>query len=263
MKGARTRITIRCRRNLRSAIRWVSSPRSRTPTATTSTTAPGYSAIQATSEDKSADRSTRSISALTGRTPSLDHRHTFVSSVLWDLPFGHGKRFGADVNTLTDKFIGGWQWNVIFEGSTGSKFSVISNGRPANQIGPAFTNGRLDPAGFDDGSSPADPNSICYTNLAGNQFCYGDSGRNRFTGPGYFRTDMSLFKNLTITERVSMQIGLEGFNIFNQANALVPNATWNTPGAGQTVQQANPNFGFFQNTWLPPRIIQYRARIIF
>jgi hypothetical protein len=48
-----------------------------------------------------------------------------------------------------------------------------------------------------------------------------------------------------------MQIGLEGFNIFNQANALVPNTT---VGGG---------FGNFQNTWLPPRIIQYRARLIF
>lgn len=194
---------------------------------------------------------------------ALDHRHTFVSSVLWDLPFGHGKRFGADSGTVVNKVIGGWQWNVIFEGSTGSKFSVISNGRPANQIGPAFTNGRLDPNGFDDGSNPANPESICYNNLAGNQFCYGNSGRNRYTGPGYFRTDMSFFKNLSITERVNMQIGLEGFNIFNQANALVPNATWNNPGTGQTAEQANPNFGIFQNTWLPPRIIQYRARIIF
>jgi hypothetical protein len=48
-----------------------------------------------------------------------------------------------------------------------------------------------------------------------------------------------------------MQIGLEGFNVFNQANALVPNNNLGT------------NFGFFQNTWLPPRIIQYRARLIF
>jgi len=63
---------------------------------------------------------------------------------------------------------------------------------------------------------------------------------------------MSVFKNLTVTERVKMQIGLEGFNIWNQANALVPN---NDIGGG--------NFGFFQNTWLPGRIIQYRGRIIF
>ena len=195
----------------------------------------------------------------------LDHRHTFVASVLWDLPFGQGKQFGNGVNTATDKVIGGWQWNVVFNGTTGSHYTVTANGEVANIIGPAYLNGVLNPASFADGSNIATPNpdSVCYTNLAGNKFCYGNSGRNHFTGPGYFRTDMSIFKNLTITERLKMQIGLEGFNMFNQANALIPNASWSAPGAGQTVRQANPLFGFFQNTWLPPRIIQYRARIIF
>jgi len=183
---------------------------------------------------------------------SLDHRHTFVASTLWDLPFGHGKKYAGSVSDIADKFIGGWQWNVVFNGTTGQHFTVGFNGRPANQIGPAYLNGVLNPASFTDGSSPANAGSICYKNLAGNQFCYGDSGRNHFTGPGYFRTDMSIFKNLSITERVKAQIGLEGFNMFNQANALVPNS-----------DRGGGNFGFFQNTWLPGRLVQYRGRIIF
>lgn len=183
---------------------------------------------------------------------ALDHRHTFVASVLWDLPLGKGKKYGSSSSEMADKVIGGWQWNIVLNGTTGQHFTVIQNGRPANLVGPAYANGVLNPAGFTDGSNPANAGSICYTNLAGNQFCYGDSGRNHFTGPGYFRTDMSIFKNLTFTERVNMQIGLEGFNIWNQANALVPNADH---GAG--------NFGFFQNTWLPGRLVQYRARILF
>lgn len=183
---------------------------------------------------------------------ALDHRHTFVASVLWDLPLGKGKKYGSSSSEMADKVIGGWQWNIVLNGTTGQHFTVIQNGRPANLVGPAYANGVLNPAGFTDGSNPANAGSICYTNLAGNQFCYGDSGRNHFTGPGYFRTDMSILKNLTFTERVNMQIGLEGFNIWNQANALVPNADH---GAG--------NFGFFQNTWLPGRLVQYRARILF
>jgi len=182
---------------------------------------------------------------------ALDHRHTFVSSFLWDLPFGKGKKYGGSVSDMADRAIGGWQWNVLLSGSTGQHFTVVENGVPANLVGPAYVNGVLSNAAFTDGTKPANPGTICYNNLAGNQFCYGNSGRNHFTGPGYFRTDMSIFKNLTITERVRMQLGLEGFNIWNQANALVPNNTVGT------------NFGFFQNTWLPPRIIQYRARLIF
>lgn len=183
---------------------------------------------------------------------ALDHRHTFVASILWDLPFGKGKRFGGGVSDLADKFVGGWQWNVILNGTTGSHFTVVANGRAANIIGPAYSNGLLNLASFTDGSNPKNAGSVCYNNLAGNQFCYGNSGRNHFTGPGYFRTDMSVFKNVAITERVKLQIGLEGFNIFNQANALVPNADIN-----------GGHFGLSQNTWLPPRIVQYRGRIIF
>ena len=183
---------------------------------------------------------------------ALDHRHTFVASMLWDLPFGKGKKFGESASEMADKFIGGWQWNVVFNGTTGQHFSVVQNGRPANQVGPAYLKGVLNPASFTDGSNPANAGSICYNNLAGNQFCYGNSGRNHFTGPGYFRTDMSVFKNITLTERVKMQIGLEGFNMFNQANALVPNT-----------DRGGGNFGFFQNTWLPGRLVQYRGRIIF
>jgi hypothetical protein len=183
---------------------------------------------------------------------SLDHRHTFVASALWDLPFGKGKKFGGSVSEMEDKVIGGWQWNVVLNGTTGQHFTVVQNGRPANQVGPAYLNGFLNPASFTDGSSAANPGSICYNNLAGNQFCYGDSGRNHFTGPGYFRTDMSVFKNISLNERIKMQLGLEGFNMLNQANALVPNTDH---GGG--------NFGFFQNTWLPGRLVQYRARVIF
>jgi hypothetical protein len=183
---------------------------------------------------------------------ALDHRHTFVASFLWDLPFGKGKKYGGSSSEMADKVIGGWQWNVVLNGSTGQHFTVVQNGRPANQIGPAYLNGVLNPASFTDGSNPANAGSICYTNLASNQFCYGDSGRNHFTGPGYFRTDMSIFKNLSFTERLKMQLGLEGFNIWNQANALVPNS-----------DRGGGNFGFFQNTWLPGRLVQYRARIIF
>jgi hypothetical protein len=201
---------------------------------------------------------------------ALDHRHTFVASVLWDLPFGKGKKYGGGMSEMADKLVGGWQWNVVFNGTTGQHFTVLApfidkNGNnqgnvPANIIGPAYVNGVLNGAGFTNAGYACSgtprvctliPQSVCYTNLASNQFCYGDSGRNHFTGPGYFRTDMSIFKNLALTERLKMQIGLEGFNIFNQANALVPNTT---VGGG---------FGNFQNTWLPPRIIQYRARLIF
>ena len=44
---------------------------------------------------------------------------------------------------------------------------------------------------------------------------FGNIQRNSYTGPGEFRSDMSLFKNFTITERVKAQFQAEFFNVFN------------------------------------------------
>ena len=192
---------------------------------------------------------------------ALDHRHLFSSSILYDLPFGQGKRYMTGGGP-TDKIIGGWQWNLIFSGSSGQHFSVIGNGTGsggatiANLVGNPYANlasGQIINVNAFSDPVMGSPGTTCVTNLAGNPVCWGNSGRNRFTGPGYFRTDMSLFKNTKLSERLNLQIGLEAFNIFNQDNALVP----------QTNIDNNPQFGTFQNTILPSRLVQYRAKVIF
>jgi hypothetical protein len=195
---------------------------------------------------------------------ALDHRQTFVGSLLYDLPFGLGKRY-ATGSGLADKILGGWQVNTVFTGSTGSVFSVVGNGTGsggatiANIIGDPFSGRRpgqlLNPAAFVD-PLQGNPGTTCTNNLAGNPVCWGNSGRNHFTGPGYFRTDLSLFKNTKLTERVNLQLGIEAFNLLNQDTALVPNNNIDN-GNGPT------GFGTFQNTFLPPRTMQYRAKIIF
>jgi hypothetical protein len=191
---------------------------------------------------------------------SLDHRHLFNSSWIYDLPFGKGRKYGAGMGSLADKVIGGWQANVIWSGSTGQHFSVIGdNGSTgqvnANLIGDPYASlqpGRfLNVAAFTD-PKPGKAGTTCVNNLGGKQICFGNSGRNRFTGPGYFRTDFSLFKNTSITERITTQFGLEAFNLLNQTNRIVPNTNIDDTGG----------FGVFQNA-LPPRTMQYRMKIIF
>ena len=53
---------------------------------------------------------------------------------------------------------------------------------------------------------------------------FGNIQRNSFTGPGEFRSDMSLFKNFTITENVKAQFQAQFFNVFNHP-------VYNTPGS--------------------------------
>ena len=44
---------------------------------------------------------------------------------------------------------------------------------------------------------------------------FGNVQRNSFTGPGEFMSDMSLFKNFTVTERIKATFRAEFFNVFN------------------------------------------------
>jgi hypothetical protein len=43
----------------------------------------------------------------------------------------------------------------------------------------------------------------------------GNIGRNHFTGPGFVNFDMVFSKRIRFTERVDMQLRIEGYNIFN------------------------------------------------
>ena len=75
------------------------------------------------------------------------------------------------------------------------------------------------------------------------------SGRNAFTGPSFFNSDMSLFKNFAITERVGAQFRFEAFNVFNHVNLNNPNNCIDCSGSGlitslaPNAQMRQLNFG--------------------
>ncbi len=197
--------------------------------------------------------------ALERSSSNLDVRHRFSANAIWDIPVGRGRRYGSDLSGGAEAVLGGWQTNFIFSGQTGQHFDVSCDspsGRtrcdlvgdpranpPANRY--------LDPAAF---ASP----SRTVTNLAGNQIFYGTLGRMALTGPGFFRTDFSIFKNFLLTERVDLQFGVEFFNLFNQNDPFLPNNFVGNPGAGNI----EGNFGMFDNA-LPGRSIQYRLKLFF
>ena len=54
---------------------------------------------------------------------------------------------------------------------------------------------------------------------------FGDVARGRFTGPGYWNLDMSLFKRIPVREKLSLQFRAEAFNILNHANFVNPSTT--------------------------------------
>jgi hypothetical protein len=63
---------------------------------------------------------------------------------------------------------------------------------------------------------------------------YGTSGRGAYRNPGFGDIDLSVFKNTKLTERVTLQLRVEMFNIFNQIN-LAPAGQPSTSDSGGTI----------------------------
>lgn len=189
----------------------------------------------------------------------LDIRHLLSASAIIDLPFGRGRRF-LNQGGSVDALLGGWQVNILEQARSGFPFSVVCQCgliRPS-LTGDPFANvpaGRfLNPGAF---STTVGVTTI--TNAAGQAVSFGSLGRNTFTGPSIWTTDLSLFKNTRLTEKTKLQIGMEFFNFFNHTNLTVPNNNMRDVG---TDRGRPTGFGVFDGAF-PGRVIQYRAKIIF
>jgi hypothetical protein len=60
---------------------------------------------------------------------------SFTLSPQHELPFGHGKSFGASWSYFVNSIGGGWQWHNIVTIGTGTPFDVFMNGSPTRLCG--------------------------------------------------------------------------------------------------------------------------------
>ncbi len=152
-------------------------------------------------------------------------RQYMVFNYNYDLPFGHGKRVLGNLRGPLDKMISGWQLSGIGTIATGSFYSVTFT---SNRTG--WNSGRADIVGK---PSIDDPNEYRYFNTAAfavpAAYTFGNSAPNMMQGPGRYNLDSGLFKSTRITERVSLAIRLEAFNVFNHANLGNPGANVSSP----------------------------------
>lgn len=150
-----------------------------------------------------------------------DTRHHFTTSLTYDIP---AASFGPQFLTH------GWQISSLWNFHTGQPSDVTRLG--LDLIGDPFkgvnhdfstANGGLqwlNPAAF---AAPA-PNTI------------GNLSRNKFHAPGYGDVDLSVFKNIPVKERFTVQLRAEMFNLFNRVNVA------SGPGSvGSSCGAADPN----------------------
>jgi hypothetical protein len=198
------------------------------------------------------------------RGPSdFDATHQINANWVYDLPFGHARKWGSSWNRLTDAVVGGWQVSGIYRWTSGFPFSVDAGGTyntnfqiegKAELVGAApkqkltFVNGN--PFAFDFGS--ADPASffrLPYPGEAGQ--------RNNFRGQGFFGIDMGVNKTFRFTERHTLRFSAYAYNLTNSVRFDPATLTVNSAFTNPT------NIGLYSSTLTKPRVMEFAVRYQF
>jgi hypothetical protein len=187
---------------------------------------------------------------------SQDQRQVFSSSIVYLLPFGHGKRFANKMPTALDYLVGGWQFSLIAMVQTGTPVDLSTGhfqpGNRPNLIKPISYPKSISGYWFDP-KSFADPVSVPGYNSTPTYLGLGTLGRNQVFGPGYRRVDLSVQKNLRVKEKYTLELHADAFNALNSAEFTNPNSGMFGGNFGQIEgTQGNSN-----------RQIQGAARFVF
>ena len=142
-----------------------------------------------------------------------DVSQRLVLSGVYELPIGKGHALNIR-NAVLNKIAGGWQINSIAVFQTG--VPVVVSGANNNLASRPDSTGQS--AKIDNPTAAAWFNTAVFVNPA--PYTFGDLGRvlPDVRNPGVVNVDLSLVKNLALTERVRLQFRAESFNVMNHVN---------------------------------------------
>ncbi|WP_419805189.1 carboxypeptidase regulatory-like domain-containing protein [Terriglobus sp.] len=186
-------------------------------------------------------------------------------SVVYDLPYGRGRRFGGNSGYVANALLGGWQLTLINTVTSGLPLNITyniptSNGlyvsdlvtyRPNRVFGQPFntaTNARVRTVGGGSITNYLNPNAF----TAPTTYPWGNTSRNAFRSTPFYQADLGVHKVFPVfTERVNLDLRAEAFNVLNKVNLGPPNTTLN-----------GGSFGVV-NTAYPARQLQLAGKLIF
>ncbi|HYB76657.1 MAG TPA: hypothetical protein VEE85_00520 [Candidatus Bathyarchaeia archaeon] len=172
---------------------------------------------------------------------SFNQTQKFTADYLWELPFGHDKRWLTE-NTPMRAIFGDWQWSGDWTIASGLPFTpnFLADAGEIN----GGTNGTLRPDVVPGQSIQISNHSIAkWFNTAAfarppensqNEIVgYGDARRNSIIGPGSKVFDMALTKVIPLQESRFLEFRAQATNIFNIPNYSSIDATFSSPTFGR------------------------------
>ncbi|MDQ2898925.1 MAG: TonB-dependent receptor, partial [Acidobacteriota bacterium] len=168
----------------------------------------------------------------------FDVPRRFVASIIYELPFGAGKRWAS--GGFAGKILGGWQLGSIVTFADGSPINVAQLGDTAglNTLG-----NQPDATGIS--PIPAQRSAQRFWNIASINvnspdlsWRPGNMGRNTLFTPGTANADLSLSRNMRIYENHALLFRLEAFNATNHPNWVSPSSDARSPSTFGVVNAA-------------------------
>ena len=222
-----------------------------------------------------------------------------VTSLVYELPFVHGRHFLANANGLTDSIVGGWQISGVNTMQAGTPFNITyspnsaqavslqisATYRGANEYRPDLVPGKKVTQGRS--SRAANTGYVNYINFSafelppikdatGNVLSpFGNAPRNPGRTPAFYESDLDLNKKFNLPgDRLKMEFRTEIYNLFNHTNLYLPGTisgsqgtTTATAGAGGSVPVStitgNPTGGGQITSTFEPRIFQFALKVIY
>jgi len=219
----------------------------------------------------------------------LNLNDTFTASILYDLPFGKGRHYGSNWNSVTNTVLGHWHVNLIERAQSGFPLFVVDSGNfgPPAFAGAPLTNGNTgidlnyNFFSFNRPILVGDPNSPgpeggqtnCPTKVHTLQnwfnpcaFAHAPAGelgvaaRAPVYGPRFVNTDFSVIKDFALPrEAMNLQFRAEFFNLFNHPQFFMT-------GIGDLGEQdinTPSTFGVVNAQTNNPRLVQFGLRLNF
>lgn len=176
----------------------------------------------------------------------FDTRHRLVAELVFELPFGPGKRWGS--SGVPGVLLREWLVSGIYTARSGRPFTVTQGSNNVGQLATGLPNR----VGSGEGARTVDNWFDARAFQAVPSGTFGDSGRNILRGPGWQTFDLSVQRRIQAGKRVRAVLRWDVFNAFNRANFGLPDANLSSRTVGTITTLAGD-----------PRIMQFSLRVEF
>ena len=185
-----------------------------------------------------------------GNIDFLPHQQ-WIFAQNYDIPFGHGRKWGANVNRAVDFVLGGWNLSGVTTYYSGVPFSPVlgssypgapntgPNNRPNLGTGDPYAGAARNRNQWFIGC----PTPACASGpyLAPAPGAFGTYPINTLYGPSFTMQDLSLMKVFSVTERFKFTLRADATNAFNHTTLDVPNNNVQSSTVGQITGTAFGN----------------------